>query len=82
MSRFAPRKGRFVAAIWQALPGTGRLPPMDLKSLLSPVGDPYRLIPWMLAVSLLGGSGQLVIALQFGDYLWAFNQVEIGRAHV
>ncbi len=47
---------------------------MDFKSLLSPGGDPFRLIPWMLAISVLGGSGQLVIALQYGDYLWAVNQ--------
>jgi signal transduction histidine kinase len=46
---------------------------MDLKSLLQPGGDPYRLIAWMLVVSFVGTSGQMVIALQYGDYLWAIG---------
>jgi len=46
---------------------------MNLKSLLQPGGDPWRIVPWALAISVVGTSGQLVLALQFADYLWAFN---------
>jgi signal transduction histidine kinase len=46
---------------------------MDLKSLLQPGGDPYRLIPWAFVVAFAGSAGQLAIALQFGDYLWAIS---------
>jgi signal transduction histidine kinase len=44
---------------------------MPLKSLLAPGGDPWRLVPYALLVSLVGASGQLVVSLQFRDYLWA-----------
>jgi signal transduction histidine kinase len=46
---------------------------MDLKSLLQVGGRPARLLPWMLAASFVSASGQLVIALNFSDYLWAFG---------
>ena len=44
---------------------------MNLKTLLQPGGDPYKLIPWALAVSFVGGSGPLVVGLQYNDFPWA-----------
>ena len=44
---------------------------MDLKSLLQPGGDPLRPIPWLLALSLAGNVGMLMVSLQYRDYLWA-----------
>lgn len=46
---------------------------MDLKTLLQPGGDPWRVIPYALAISFVGISGPLVVALQFGDYPWAME---------
>jgi signal transduction histidine kinase len=46
---------------------------MDLKSLLQPGGQPLKAIPYLLAVSFVGASGPLVVALQFEDYLWALG---------
>jgi len=48
---------------------------MDLRSLLRPGGDPWRLIPWGFAAALVGGSGPLVVALQYSDYLWALTVI-------
>jgi signal transduction histidine kinase len=48
---------------------------MDFKTLLQPGGDPWKVIPYALAVSFIGVSGPLVVALQFGDYPWAMECV-------
>ena len=44
---------------------------MILRNLLAPGGDPWKLVPYALLVSFIGVSGQLVVALQFREYLWA-----------
>ena len=44
---------------------------MSATSVLAPGGDPWKLVPYALLVSFIGVSGQLVVALQFRDYLWA-----------
>jgi sensor histidine kinase YesM len=46
---------------------------MDFRTLLQPGGDPFRIVPYALAVSLVGASGPLVVALQFRDWLWAIE---------
>jgi signal transduction histidine kinase len=46
---------------------------MDLRQLLQPTGEPWRLIPWAIAIAFVGSSGQLAVALQFEDYHWAFG---------
>ena len=46
---------------------------MNLASLLRPGGDPLRIVPYALLVSFIGTSGQLVVALQFREYLWALS---------
>jgi sensor histidine kinase YesM len=46
---------------------------MDLKSLLQPDGRPSKLVPYVLAYSLVGASGFLVVSIKFQDYLWAFE---------
>ena len=43
---------------------------MDFRTLLQPGGDPFKVIPYALAVSFVGASGPLVVALQFKDWLW------------
>ena len=48
---------------------------MPLKDLLTFRGDPWRLLPYALLVSYIGMSGQLIVALQFRDYLWAMFTV-------
>jgi signal transduction histidine kinase len=48
---------------------------MDLKAFLQPGGDPWKVIPYALAVSFVGVSGPLVVALQFNDYPWAMECV-------
>ena len=48
---------------------------MDLKSLLQPGGQPFRLVPYLMALALVGGSGPLLIALQYRDFLWALQCV-------
>ena len=45
---------------------------MTLRNLLAPGGDPWKLVPYALLLALIGVSGQLVVALQFREYLWAF----------
>ncbi len=44
---------------------------VTLKSLLRPDGDPWKPIPYAMAVSLVGASGSLVAAIQYKDWLWA-----------
>jgi hypothetical protein len=51
---------------------------MTLKTLLQPGGDPWKIVPWLLALSFVGISGQLVIGLQFADYLWAISLAACG----
>ena len=46
---------------------------MTLETLLKPGGDPWKLLAWMLAVSFVGGSGPLVVSLQYADYPWAMG---------
>ena len=48
---------------------------MTLETLLKPGGDPWKILPWMLAVSFVGGSGPLVVSLQYADYPWAMGVV-------
>ena len=50
---------------------------MDLKTLLQPGGDPWKAIPYALAFSLLGASGPLVVAVQYRDWLWAWDVVAL-----
>src|SRR5258707_13289220 len=44
---------------------------MTLDSLLRPGGDPWKIIPYAFLVAFIGGSGQIVVALQFDESLWA-----------
>ncbi len=44
---------------------------MEARHLLRPGGDPWKLVPYALAVSFVGAAGQLVIPVHFGDYIWA-----------
>ena len=44
---------------------------MNVQSLLRPGGDPWKLVPYALLVSFVGSAGQLVIPVQFKDYIWA-----------
>jgi len=44
---------------------------VTLKSLLQPDGDPWKVVPYAMACSLVGASGSLVVAVQYGDWLWA-----------
>jgi sensor histidine kinase YesM len=46
---------------------------MDFRTLLQPGGDPFKVVPYALAVSFVGASGPLVVALQFKDWLWAIE---------
>src|SRR5947207_2764446 len=48
---------------------------MDLKSLLHVEGDPLKPILYALAYAFVGASGPLVVALQYGDYIWAADDV-------
>src|SRR5204862_4911955 len=48
---------------------------MDLKILRQPGGDPWKVVPYALAMSFVGVSGPLVVALTFSDYAWAFECV-------
>ena len=43
---------------------------MDLKSLLQPGGKPLKAVPYMLAYSVIGASGPLVVSVQYRDWLW------------
>ena len=46
---------------------------MDLRTLLQPGGDPIKIIPYALAISFVGASGPLVVAIQFKDWIWAIE---------
>ena len=48
---------------------------MDLRTLLRPGGSATNPVPYLLAFALVGGSGPLVVALQYRDYYWAFEVV-------
>ena len=48
---------------------------MNVQSLLRPGGDPWKLVPYALLVSFVGSAGQLVIPVQFKDYIWAASVV-------
>ena len=44
---------------------------MNLQTLLRPGGNALKPIPYLLAFSLIGASGPMIVALQYGDYVWA-----------
>jgi signal transduction histidine kinase len=44
---------------------------VEARHLLRPGGDPWKLVPYALAVSFVGSAGQLVIPVHFADYIWA-----------
>jgi hypothetical protein len=48
---------------------------MDLKSLLQPGGDRFKLFPYALLYALVGASGLLVVAIQYRDFLWVVDIV-------
>jgi sensor histidine kinase YesM len=46
---------------------------MDFRTLFQPGGDPFKVIPYALAICFVGASGPLAVSIQFKDWLWAIE---------
>jgi signal transduction histidine kinase len=43
---------------------------MDLKSLLQPDGNPWKLLPYAFAYTFIAASASMAAAVQYHDYIW------------